>query len=138
MAFTDAEGARALVIDQVGLVRVLNVAEGLLPEPFLDLRDRMVAVRSGYDERGLLGIALHPGFAENGRLFVYYSAPLAEGGPGGWDHTSHVSEFAVSPDSPDRADPASERVILQVHQPQANHNGGALAFGPDGYLYISL
>ena len=138
MAFSDPEGTRAIVIDQVGLVRVLDTEAGLLPEPFLDLRDRMVALRAGYDERGLLGLALHPGYAENGRLFVYYSAPLSADGPQGWNHTSRLSEFAVSADSPDRADPASERVILEIHQPQANHNGGALAFGPDGYLYISL
>lgn len=128
--------ARLFIVDQAGVIRV--VRDGvLLPAPFLDLRDRMVTLGGGFDERGLLGLAFHPDFAESGRLFVYYSAPLRGGGPTGWNHTSHISEFRVGPD-PDRADRASERIILQVDQPQANHDGGTLEFGPDGYLYISL
>ena len=128
---------RLFVVDQAGLIRVITPSGVLLPEPFLDVRDRMVALQAGFDERGLLGLAFHPDYASNGRFFVYYSAPLREGGPAGFNHTSHISEFTVSGD-PDRADPASERILLQVDEPQFNHNAGALAFGPDGYLYISL
>jgi glucose/arabinose dehydrogenase len=133
------DGSRRLfVVDQVGLIRVISAGGELAPEPFLDLRGRMVALRSGFDERGLLGLAFHPRFASNGRFFVYYSAPLRAGAPEGFDHTSHVSEFRVSADR-DRADPASERIVLQVDQPQSNHNAGTVAFGPrDGFLYISL
>jgi glucose/arabinose dehydrogenase len=128
---------RLFVVDQIGLVRVVSAAGELLAEPFLDLRDRIVTLMPDFDERGLLGLAFHPDYATNGRLFVYYSAPLREGGPAGWDHTSHVSEFRVSAD-PNRADPGSERVVLQIDEPQFNHNAGTVLFGPDGYLYISV
>jgi glucose/arabinose dehydrogenase len=98
----------------------------------------MVGLRPTYDERGLLGLAIHPDFDQNRRFFVYYSAPLRSDGPEGWDHTSHLSEFRVSDSDPNSANLASERVLLQVDQPQSNHNGGDLAFGPDGYLYVAL
>ena len=129
---------RLFILDQAGLIWVVDADGTLLDEPFLDLRDRMVDVGPGYDERGALGLAFHPDYATNGRLFVYYSAPLRPEAPAGWNHTSHISEFAVSAD-PNRADAGSERILLQVDQPQGNHNAGTLAFGPaDGLLYISL
>jgi glucose/arabinose dehydrogenase len=129
---------RLFVVDQTGLIRVLMADGTLRGEPFLDVRSRMVALNPGFDERGLLGLAFHPDYGANGRFFVYYSAPLRAGGPAGFNHTSHISEFRVSSD-PNRADPASERIVLQVDEPQANHNAGTLLFGPgDGYLYISL
>jgi glucose/arabinose dehydrogenase len=129
---------RLFVADQAGLIRVLMPDGTLRPEPFLDLRSRMVPLMPGFDERGLLGLAFHPQYAANGRLFVYYSAPLRAGGPTGFNHTSHISEFRVSAD-PNRADPTSERILLQVDEPQFNHNAGTLLFGPDdGDLYISL
>jgi glucose/arabinose dehydrogenase len=132
------DGSRRLfIVDQIGLIRVLLPDGELLPEPFLDLRDRIVPLRPNFDERGLLGLAFHPRYAENGRFFVYYSAPLREGAPAGWNCTSHISEFLVSAD-PNRADPASERILLQIDKPQFNHNAGTVAFGPDGYLYISI
>lgn len=132
------DSGRLFVVDQVGIIYIVNGAGEVIEESFLDIRFRMVPLSPDYDERGLLGLAFHPDYAENGRFFVYYSAPLREGGPEGWDHTSHISEFTVSADNPDVADPASERVILQVDQPQGNHNGGQIAFGPDGYLYVAL
>lgn len=126
------------IADQIGLIRVVTPDGGLQEEPFLDLRDQLVELRERYDERGLLGLAFHPDYASNGRFFVYYSAPLRPEAPEDWNHTSHLSEFRVSAD-PLRADEGSERILLQVDQPQGNHNAGALAFGPrDGYLYLSL
>ena len=124
---------RALVPEQTGRVWML-VGDELLPDPFLDLTDRVVDLDRSYDERGLLGLAFHPDFASNGRLFVYYSAPLRDAAASGLDHTNRLSEFHVDPGEL-RADPA-ERVILEFEQPQANHSGGALGFGPDGYLYL--
>jgi glucose/arabinose dehydrogenase len=129
---------RLFVVDQAGQIRVLDEDGTLLAEPFLDVRSRMVALRDGFDERGLLGLAFHPDYATNGRFFVYYSAPLRAEAPDDFDHTSHISEFTVSATDPDLADPASERVLLQVDQPQFNHDAGTVDFGPDGYLYISL
>ncbi len=134
---SDGSG-RLFIVDQVGTIRIVDRNGTLRDEPFLDIRDRMVDLNPNYDERGLLGMALHPNFTDNGRFFIYYSAPLREGAPPGWDHTSHLAEFSVSADDPNAADPGSERVLLQVDEPQSNHNGGQIAFGPGGYLYIPL
>jgi glucose/arabinose dehydrogenase len=129
---------RLFVADQVGTIWVLTADGERLDEPFLDLRERMVGLNVAYDERGLLGLAFHPAFTENGRFFVYYSAPLRDEAPEGWNHTSHLSDFRVSQGNPNKADPESERILLQVDQPQSNHDGGQIAFGPDGYLYVPL
>jgi glucose/arabinose dehydrogenase len=82
-----------------------------------------------------LGLAFHPQYASNGRFFVYYNAPrrLAT-----HNNTATFAEFRVRADDPNRADPASERIFLQLDDPQSNHNGGTLAFGRDGYLYMSI
>jgi glucose/arabinose dehydrogenase len=129
---------RLFVADQIGLIRILNRDGTSRPEPFLDIRAKLVALNPRYDERGLLGLVFHPQFRRNGRFFVYYSKPLRPGAPAGFNHTSRIAEFHVSSD-PNRADPLSERTILEVDKPQSNHNGGTIAFGPsDGYLYISI
>jgi glucose/arabinose dehydrogenase len=134
----DGSGRR-FVVDQAGVIRILTAGGNLVPEPFLDLRSRIVPLMPAFDERGVLGLAFHPGFAGNGRFFVYYSAPLRPGAPAGYDHTARVSEFRVSAANANRADPASERIVLEVDKPQFNHNGGTLLFGPrDGYLYMSI
>ncbi len=138
LGFPDDGSGRMFVVDQIGVIQI--VRDGTpLQQPFLDVRDRMYPdLDESYDERGLLGFAFHPQFASNGRFFVYYSAPLRPGAPEDHDHTSHISEFRLDPDHPDRADPDSERLVMAVDQPQRVHNGGTLAFGPDGFLYISL
>jgi glucose/arabinose dehydrogenase len=129
---------RLFVVDQTGLIRIIGLDGALLPDPFLDLRSRMTTIRQTFDERGLLGLAFHPEYASNGRFFVHYSGPLRDEAVQTFDHTTVISEFVVSSTDPERADHDSERVILRVDQPQFNHNGGAVAFGPDGYLYVSL
>jgi glucose/arabinose dehydrogenase len=83
------------------------------------------------DEEGLLGLAFHPDYRNNGQFFVYYN-PQSE------PRVCYVSRFRVSRTDPDRADPDSEEVLLRIQQPFANHNGGSIAFGHDGYLYIGL
>jgi len=131
----DSSG-RLFVIEQGGAIKIIDPQLGVLPESFLDLRDRLVKLRTGYDERGLLGLAFHPNFEANGRFFVYYTAPLRENAPSDWDHTNHISEFNVSGSDPNTANPDSERIVLQIDQPYYSHDGGQIAFGPDGYLYV--
>jgi glucose/arabinose dehydrogenase len=125
---------RLFVIEQTGQIHILRDGERL-PTPFLDLSDHLVRLNTEYDERGLLGLAFHPEFASNGRLFAYYSAPPPADAQGPVDHTNRLSEFTVGLDA-DAVDPDSERVILAFEQPQPNHSGGALGFGPDGLLYL--
>ncbi len=129
---------RLFVVDQAGMIRVIAADGELLDRPFLDVRDRMVDLQEDFDERGLLGMAFHPGYADNGRLFVYYSAPLREAAPDDWNHTGRLAEYTVSSDDPNVVDPGSERILLEVDEPQFNHNGGQVLFGPGGYLYVSL
>lgn len=130
------DSGRIFVVDQPGWLWVVDNGR-VGSTPFLDISDQILEIEASYDERGLLGLAFHPDFADNGRFFVYYSAPLAEGAPENWDHTSYVSEFRVSDDT-GRADPESERIVLRIDQPYHNHNAGQIAMGPDGYLYVPL
>jgi glucose/arabinose dehydrogenase len=116
---------RLFVNEQGGRIRVIQPDGTLRPEPFVDLSDRILPG----GERGLLGVAFHPDFAHNRRLFVHYSRA--------GDGATVLSELHASADL-QFADPASERVLLTVTQPFANHNGGQLAFGPDGFLYLGL
>jgi glucose/arabinose dehydrogenase len=110
------------VLEKPGRIRVVK-DNALTPIPFLDITDR---VGSSQSEQGLLGLAFHPDFTKNGFLYLNYTDLQGD---------TVVSRFAVSGD-PDQVDPASEMVLLKLPQPAANHNGGHLAFGPDGYLYI--
>lgn len=137
MVLTSLDDQRLLVADQVGVVHVLSREGVRRDQPFLDLRPRLTALNAGFDERGLLGLALHPDFARNRRLFVYYSAPRQASCPTNWDHTAHLSEFRVTADAT-VVDADSEKVLLRVDQPYFNHNGGRLAFGADGLLYLGL
>jgi glucose/arabinose dehydrogenase len=127
---------RRFIVDQVGLVRVLNADGTLQAAPYLDLRAHITPLSAGYDERGLLSLAFHPNFSSNGRFFVFYTIPPRAGAPAGFDHTNVISEFQENRST--GVVTGTERVILQVDHPQSNHNGGTVAFGPDGYLYISI
>jgi glucose/arabinose dehydrogenase len=130
---------RLFIVDQIGVIKILEQSGEVRSEPFLDLRSKLVQLSPSYDERGLLGLAFHPDFRNNGRLFVYYSIPLRSGGPRGWDHTNRLSEFKVpSSSDPNRVNADSERVIMEVDWPYSNHNGGQIRFGPDGYLYVPM
>ncbi len=128
---------RLFVVDRTGQVYVLSQDGSSSDQLFLDISDRMVELSEGYDERGLLGFAFHPDFAANGHAYAYYSAPLRSGAPEGWNHTARLSEFTLNA-AGDALDADSERVLLEIDQPQMNHNGGEVLFGNDGYLYLGL
>lgn len=129
-------GGSLLVADQAGTIDVVGKDGKRSTNLFLDLRPNLAKVNAGFDERGLLGLALHSKFTSNKRLFVMYSAPRRPGAPEDWDHTMRLSEFTANADGLS-ASTNSERIILQIDKPFFNHNGGCLQFGPDGYLYIS-
>jgi glucose/arabinose dehydrogenase len=117
---------RLFVVEKEGMIRIIDPTDGLLDAPFLDLVDQ---VESDGLEQGMVGLAFHPRYPDNGRFFVYFTAE------GSGD--TRLIEYAVS-DDPDRADRESATVILRHEQPAANHNAGMLEFGPDGYLWVAL
>ena len=129
---------RRFVVDQIGVVRIIGEDGTVLDQPFLDLRSEIVELNEQYDERGLLGMAFHPSYAENGLFYVYYSVPAQPGMPDSTDHANRLVEFQVSSTDPNRADPQRRRVLSELAWPYSNHNGGTLAFGPDGFLYVPL
>ncbi len=122
VAADDGTG-RIFVVEQGGRIRVVRDG-ALVEQPFLDIADRLTAG----GEQGLLGLALHPDFPNDPRLFVDYTDR---------DGNTVVSSFTLSLDA-DSADPESERVLIRIDQPFPNHNGGAVVFGPDGMLYIAM
>jgi len=129
--FQPGDSGTAHVVDQAGVVHAAG-PDGVREQPFLDVRDRMVEL-AGYEERGLLGLAFHPEFESDGRVFVRYSAPPTDETPTDYSHTFVLSSFQVDGE---RADPNTETRLLALPQPQSNHNAGSVAFGPDGYLYV--
>ena len=121
---------RLFVVQRVGVIRILDADRTMLDPAFLDLTEQVLA---GGIEQGMLGLAFHPDYAENGRFFVYYTD---KGG------RRQLSEFAVSPTDPNVAPAESEKVIFEYEQPpnatDIRHYGGNVAFGPDGYLWVSM
>jgi glucose/arabinose dehydrogenase len=130
------EAGRYLVADQKGVIE--RVDDGTVSEePYLDVRDRTIDVTGGYSEMGLLGFALHPNYEGNRQVYVRYSAPRRSGTPASYSHTFVLSEFTADGNG-EHVDPSSERTLLEIPQPQANHNAGSVAFGPDGFLYVGV
>ena len=123
MVQPDDGSGRFFATEQQGIVYVFR--EGGQAEVFLDIHSKVL---TRGNEEGLLGLALDPNFRENRYFYLYYSA----GNP----RRVVVSRFTARADDPDRADAATEAVIMEVAQPYSNHNGGQLAFGPEGYLYL--
>ncbi|MCH7792816.1 MAG: PQQ-dependent sugar dehydrogenase, partial [Planctomycetes bacterium] len=133
---------RLFVVDQTGFIRVIDGGV-LLPTPFLDLTAVIPTLNTNFDERGVLGLAFHPDYANNGRFFVRHSVPRT-GAPGepcvGTSrgcHTEVLAEFSVSAGDPNIANPLGT-VLFEVDEPEWNHNSGGIAFGPDGFLYFTL
>ena len=126
LALKNAGDERLFVVEQGGVIKIVDLNGVVNSTPFLDIQS---IVNAG-GERGLLGLAFHPEYQTNGRFFVHYSNSSGD---------TQISEFSVSTSNPDIANPNSEVMLLTVSQPFSNHNGGTIAFGPqDGYLYIGL
>ena len=126
LALKNAGDERLFVVEQGGVIKIVDLNGVVNTTPFLDIQS---IVNAG-GERGLLGLAFHPEYQTNGRFFVHYSNSSGD---------TQISEFSVSASNPDIANPNSEVMLLTVSQPFSNHNGGTIAFGPqDGYLYIGL
>ncbi len=125
---------RIFVVEQDGIIRVVDGWEAPgTPGVFLDIREHVS--RRG-NEEGLLGLAFHPDFAKNGQFFVHFSSKRDADDQGVARNV--ISRVTVSKDDPSRADFATEEVLLRQRQPFRNHNGGMIAFGPDGMLYVSF
>ena len=124
---------RLFVGEQAGHIRIIKNGQ-LLERPFLDIRKSLVPMKNEYMDVGLLGFAFHPDFVHNGRFFVHYSAPSARKG---FDNTSVLAEYKVSPGDPDSAIPKG-KILLTVDQPEENHNGGNIVFDRQGYLYLGF
>ncbi|HYI44121.1 MAG TPA: PQQ-dependent sugar dehydrogenase [Actinomycetota bacterium] len=119
------DGSRRLFVsEQEGVIRIVKGGK-LLPRPFIDISD---VITSG-GERGLLGLSFHPAFGKNRRFYVNYTDLEGD---------SVIAEYKASRRRPNRASPSTAREVLTFDQPYSNHNGGGLAFGPDGYLYIAV
>jgi glucose/arabinose dehydrogenase len=115
------------VTEQRGIINAFSANNPQQAGTFLDIKDR---VNRGGNEEGLLGLAFDPDYQGNGYFYVYYSADNPR--------RSVLSRFSLDQQDTDVADPESEIIIMEVEQPYSNHNGGQIAFGPDGYLYIGL
>ncbi|OCT57280.1 HHIP-like protein 1 [Xenopus laevis] len=123
---------RFFVAEQVGLVWTYLPNKSKLATPFLNISKAVLTSPWEGDERGFLGIVLHPHFKHNGKVYVYYSVEI------GFDEIIRISEFRVSTHDMNTVDHGSERIILEVEEPASNHNGGEILFGDDGYLYIFI
>jgi len=134
---------RLFIVDQAGYIRVVD-GDALLATPFLDLTGVITALNPAFDERGLLGLAFHPDYMNNGRFFVRYSKSRVGSpaepcfGSSFGCHSEVLAEYQVSIGDPNVADAGSEVILLSADKPQFNHNAGHLAFGTGGYLYVTL
>ncbi|TWU06257.1 PQQ-dependent sugar dehydrogenase [Stieleria varia] len=132
LTYANGDSNRLYAASQYGAIWSFENNRDTVEAPmFLDLRDQVYDWKNrGANEQGLLGLAMHPSFKDNGKFYVYYTHKDGQ--------RSIVSQFKVSADNPLAADPASELVLMDIPQPYANHNGGSIEFGPDGFLYIAL
>jgi len=119
---------RIFIIEQEGAIRIVDTDGTLLPTPFIDIDPIVGGGTSGGNEQGLLGLAFHPDYANNGKFYLNYINTSGD---------TRIVEYEVSSTDPNQADPSTQRVIMAYDQPFSNHNGGWVGFGPDGFLYIS-
>ena len=119
---------RLFVVERRGKIKIIETEGEVKETPFIDL-DPIVLRGNNQDERGLLGMAFHPDYENNGYFFVNYI---------GNDGNTYIARYTVDSSDPDLGDPESGEIIMMIEQPVWNHNGGCLKFGPDGYLYIGM
>ena len=127
IGISSADDDRLFVVQQRGLIRIVDAEGAVSATPFLDLTG---LVSQTGNERGLLDLAFHPEYSQNGYFFVNYTRST--------DGATIVARFSVDSDDAGQADPQSQKIIMTIQQPYSNHNGGNLLFGPDGYLYIAV
>lgn len=125
-SITHAGDGRLFVTEAAGRIRIIDENETLLPDPFLDITG---LVSTAANEYGLFSVAFHPDYASNGFFFVNYTDSNGD---------TAIARYEVSSADPDIADAGSAEILLNIAQPDTNHNGGQLQFGPDGYLYIGM
>ena len=139
LAMAQPQGdSRMFIMEHEGLIKVLE--DGKITHTLLDLTSKILPFNSDYSEAGLLGIAIHPNFQKNGKIYVAYSAPLGSDNtvaPAGYSHLNVVEEFVVTKSSKNRIDPNSGKRVHSLPWPNFNHNGHWIGFGPDQMLYIS-
>ncbi|MCP4125197.1 MAG: T9SS type A sorting domain-containing protein [Bacteroidetes bacterium] len=123
----NAGDERLFVVEQSGIIKIIDGNGNTLATPFLDIEDRVLDFQS---EQGLLGLAFPPNYGETGHFYVNYTWGSGSG-------RTHISRFSVDPSNPDLALANSEEILIDFYQPVWNHNGGDINFGPDGYMYIS-
>lgn len=123
---------RLFVLEQPGTIRVIDGEGQLRERPLLDISANLQNANTG--EMGLLGLAFDPDHLATGAFYIYYTYRYSSDGR----LVTRVSRFAITSNDPNLADPSSEQIVMEVAQPYPNHNGGALAFGPDGFLYVAL
>jgi glucose/arabinose dehydrogenase len=125
MAHAGDGSGRIFVVEKEGQIRILLDGE-VFPEPFLDIRQKVGIQRW---EQGFLGLAFHPNYVENGLFFVNYTNV---------NFNTVIASYTVSEDDPNVANQNSEKIVLEVNQPDSEHNGGQIEFGRDGYFYIAF
>lgn len=125
---TNAGDDRLFVVERSGRIKIIDENAVVVSNPFLDI-DNLVANTSGQSERGLLGLAFHPDYINNGYFFVNYTDNSGE---------TVLARYERDSSDPNLADPNSALVFMTIDQPYSNHNGGGIKFGPDGYLYIGM
>ncbi|HRI57532.1 MAG TPA: PQQ-dependent sugar dehydrogenase [Anaerolineae bacterium] len=130
VAITHAFDKRLFIVERAGRIRIVNASGALLATPFLNITSR---VDSTDGEQGLLGLAFHPNYVNNGYFYVYYTYDP----PGVNLDRTRISRFSRSAGNANQANAASELILMEFEQPFSNHNAGDLHFGEDGYLYIA-